>query len=131
MGAYFGATAGVLIAVICILTLEKQGKEMALLLSILVCCSLGVLAVSFLKPVLDFVGKLEQLTNLDGEFLKILLKVVGVALTGEIAALICTDAGSGVLGRMLQFLSGILVLWLSLPMLTALLELVEEILENI
>ncbi len=128
MDSFFRGAAGILLTVILILALGKQGKETGLLLSILVCCMVGILAVSFLQPVVTFWQKLQETADLEPEMLRILLKVVGVALTTELGSLVCTDAGNGALGKMLQYLGSAVVLWLSLPMFTALLELVEGIL---
>ncbi len=118
----------ILLTLVLILVLQKQGKETALLLSVLVCCMAGGLALGFLRPVLDFMGKLQALGALDHTMLQTLLKVVGIAITSEVAGLICTDAGSSSLGKILQFLASCVILWLSLPMLTRLLDLVEGIL---
>ncbi len=131
MGSFFTAVAGVLLTVILILTLQKQGKETSLLLSVLACCMVGALAVSFLQPVMDFFAKLQAIGNLDSTMLQTLLKVVGISMTAEIAGLICADSGNGSLGKILQFLASAVILWLSIPMLTALLELVEDILGKI
>ncbi len=128
MDSFFRAAAGILLTTILILALGKHGKETAMLLSILTCCMAGLVAVSFLQPVLAFVNKLQDTAKLDGSMLRILLKVVGVALVCELSSLICTDAGSSALGKMLQYLGSAVILWLSLPMLTALLDLVEGIL---
>ncbi len=128
MERYWQAAAGVLLAVILGLVLGKQGKETGLLLTIAVCCMTACAAVSYLKPVLDFVQQLQQIGQLDGEILQILLKVVGIGLVGEIASLICTDAGNGALGKTLQLLTTSVILWLSLPLLTLLLELIQQIL---
>ena len=78
-----------------------------------------------------FVQQLQSVGNLDSEMLSVLLKVVGTALIGEIAALVCTDAGNTAMGKALQILTVATILWLSLPMFTALLELVETILGKV
>ncbi len=131
MSQFFQAVAAVLLAVILILILQKHGKDTALLLALLVCCMLGALAVSFLQPVMDFFRKLQAVGVLEDTMLRTLLKVVGIAMTGEIAGLICSDSGNGALAKMLQFLSSAVILWLSLPLFTKLLELVEGILGNV
>ncbi len=118
----------ILLTLVLILVLQKQGKETALLLSVLVCCLAGGLALGFLRPVLEFMSRLQALGTLDNTMLQTLLKVVGIAITSEVAGLICTDAGSSSLGKILQFLASCVILWLSLPMLTTLLDLVEGIL---
>lgn len=131
MLSFFQAVAAVLLAVILILSIRGQGKDMGLLLSLFVCCSVGCIAMAYLKPVIAFVQQLRSVGNLDSEMLSVLLKVVGTALIGEIAALVCTDAGNTAMGKALQILTVATILWLSLPMFTALLELVETILGKV
>lgn len=131
MDSFFRAVAGILVAVVLILSLGKQGKETGLLLSLAVCAMAGLLAMGFLGPVVAFLHRLQGLCRLDEEMLETLLKVVGIALTAELGGLICADAGNAALGKVMQYLGGAAVLWLSLPMFTALLELVEEILRDL
>ncbi len=128
MEKFFQAVALALLTVVLTMVLQKQGKETALLLSLLACCMLGVAAMAFLRPVVAFLQKLQSIGSLDGAMLQTLLKIVGIAITTEVAGLICTDAGNASLGKMLGFLGAGVILWLSLPMITALLELVESIL---
>ena len=131
MEAFWQGAAAVLVAVILGLTLGKQGKEAALLLTLGVCCMVGCLALSYLDPVVDFINRLQSIGQLDNQMLEILLKAVGIGLVGEIASLICTDSGNAALGKALQLLSGAVILWLSLPLLTELLDLLQEILGEV
>ena len=87
--------------------------------------------MAYLKPVIAFIQQLRSVGNLDSEMLAVLLKVVGTAMIGEIAALVCVDAGNAAMGKALQILTVATILWLSLPMFTALLDLVETILGNV
>lgn len=128
MDKFFVAVAGVLLTVILALTLRKQNGEMALLLSLCGCTLVIAVAVSFLSPILDFIRNLQQIASLDRQMLGILLKVTGVAFLSEIAGTVCADAGNAALGKALQMLATAVILYLSLPMMTALLELVEKIL---
>ncbi len=128
MEGFFRAAAGILLTVVLIIAVGKQSGHTAVLLSILVCCMAGMVAVGFLKPVIEFMQKLQTVAKLDRDMLQTLLKVVGIALVSELAALICSDAGNGALGKAVQYLASAAILWLSIPMLTALLELVEGIL---
>ena len=63
--------------------------------------------------------------------LGILLKAVGIGLVSEIAGLVCNDAGNGSLGKTLQMLGSAVILYLSLPIFTAMLELIREILREL
>lgn len=131
MSSFLQAAGAVLVAVILILSFRSQGKDMGMLLSIFVCCGLACLTVGYFSPVVDFIRQLQNIGSLDKEMLGVLLKVVGTAMIGEIAALVCSDSGNAAMGKGLQLLSVAVILWLSLPMLTKLLSLIEEILENI
>jgi stage III sporulation protein AD len=131
MERFYQATACVLVAVILILTLRKQGNEIALVLSVLLCCMVGFLAAGFLEPVMRFMQRLQKIGALNQELLNILLKIVGICFTAEIAGLICEDSGNGALGKALQFLASAVILYLSLPLLSKLLDIVEGMLDNL
>ena len=128
MDIFLKASAGVLIAVIFILVLSKQGKDLSILLVIAVCCLVLTTAVAYLKPVMDLISNLQSLGQLNSDTLSIMLKAVGIGLIAEITNLICADAGNASLGKTLQFLSGAVILWLSIPLLNELLELLDTIL---
>lgn len=131
MGTFFQAAAAVLVASVLGLTLAKQGKEMTVLLTIGVCCMVILAAVTFLEPVLELLRQMESLGNLNSEMVQILFKVVGIGLVSEIAAMICTDAGNGSMGKALQILGIAVILWLSIPVFQALLNLVQQILGDL
>lgn len=128
MEKFYAAAALVLLTVILILSLRKHNSEIAVLLSLFCCCLVAAVAVSFLTPILAFIRKLQQNILLDDQMLRILLKITGVAFTAEIAATVCADAGNSALAKTLQMLATAVILYLSLPMMEALLELVERIL---
>lgn len=131
MDAVLKVVGGALIAVILGLTLRQQGKDIALLLSAAVCCMVVAVGVAYLTPVVDFVRQLQENTGTDPEFLRILLKSVGIGLLGEIAGLICADAGNAALGKTVQILTASVILWLSLPLMSTLLELVRKMMEDV
>lgn len=126
MGLYWKAAAAVLVAVVLILTLGRQ--EMGLLLGIAVCAMVAAAAMEYLRPVTELIASLEALGGLDGDMMTILMKAVGIGLVTEIAGMICTDSGNSSLARALQLLGTSVILWLAIPLFTALLELIQEIL---
>lgn len=129
MDLFIKTVAGVFFALVLIVTLTKQTKDMATILSIGVCCMLGGIAFTYLRPVVSFLHTLQEKTGVDSACFEILLKTVGIALLGETASLICTDAGNSSLGKVLQMLSSAVILWLSLPLLEKLLDLVDGVLD--
>ena len=120
-----------LIATILGILLQRQGKEYALILSLAVCAMGACLAMGYLRPVLSFLEHLQVIGQLDGQMLEILFKAVGIGLIGEISGAICTDSGNASLNKMLQLLSAAVILWLSLPILEQVMDLIGEVLEGI
>ena len=128
MDIFIKAAAGIFIAVILGLTLAKQGKDISLLLTVLVCCMVVTAAVTYLQPVITVLERLQALGNLEQNMFQTLLKAVGIGLIAELMMLICNDAGNTSLGKTLQILATAVIVWLSIPMLDALLELIDGIL---
>lgn len=128
MGLFWRATGLLLVALVLGLTLEREGKQFAILLTAAACCMVAGAAVEYLEPVVAFLRQLEDLGQLPQQMLGILLKVVGIGLTAQIAAMVCSDAGNAALGKQLQLLSTAAILYLSLPLFSGLLGLIREIL---
>lgn len=127
MTAYLNTVAGVLIAAVLGVVLSRQGKDISLLLSLAVCCMVLLVAVRYLEPVMEFLDTLATLSNLDNDLMNTMLKVVGIGLIAELASLICADSGNSAMGKAVEFLAAGAVLWLSIPMMTTLLELIQQI----
>lgn len=131
MVRFLQAAAGIMAAVIMWIILSKQGKEYALLLSLGACCLVLVAMFRFLEPVLDLLKQLQSLGSLQPEWLSVMLKAVGIGLVVEMGALICSDAGNAALGKTLQILGAVAVLWLSIPLMNSLMDLLQQILGGI
>ena len=126
MALYWKTAAAVLLAVVMILVLRRQ--EIGLLLGICVCAMTAMAALEYLDPVLDLMDTLRSVGSVDTQMMTILLKAVGIGLVTEIASMVCADSGNASLGKTLQMLGTAVVLWMSVPLFTALLELIRDIL---
>ena len=102
MELFLQATAAVLLAVIMFLVLNRQDKEIAMLLTVAVCTMVIYIAGRYIESVMDFLRQLQQMSGLGSDYLSILMKVVGIGFLSEIACLVCTDAGNASLGKTLQ-----------------------------
>lgn len=131
MDVFIKAAAGVLIALVLYLVLARQGKDFSLLLTVAVCCMVAAASVNYLEPVISFFQKLQTLGQLDSDMMGIILRAVGIGLLAEITGLICADAGNAALGKTLQILASAVILWMSVPLFTSLIELIEEILVSV
>jgi len=128
MDAFLQCCGAVLIAVILILTLGGKGKDIASVLALFVCTLTLLAALRYLEPVVDFLDTLAQIGNLDRSLISVMLKAVGIGIVSEIASLICGDSGNGSLGKALQILGTAVILWLSIPLFTMVLELIQTML---
>lgn len=131
MTGYFQSIGAVLIAVILILLLSVRDKTCASLLSMAVCALVLILGLTYLEPVVDFIRELEELGSLQSDLVRILLKVGGIGILTEITVLLCSDSGNASLGQSIRTLSSMVILWLSLPVFQALLDLIQGILGGI
>ena len=128
MEMFLKTAAGVLIAVVLCLALERQSKDLSSLRVLAVCAMVTVAALSFLQPVLTFFGELETVGKLDPELMRILLKATGMGLLGEITGTVCADAGYSALGKSVKLLTAGVILCLAVPLFQRLLELIGDIL---
>ena len=131
MNSFFQVIAGALVTLMLGLSLSKQGKDNTLLLSVAVCCMILAAAAAYLEPVMGLVRRLQQMGELDSDMLTILLKAVGIGLISQISVLICDDCGNAALGKAVQICASAAVLWLSIPLVTALMDLIQKIVEGL
>lgn len=128
MDLFFKAVAVTAISLIVWVLLSKQNKEMATILTILVCCLIFIGSVSFLQSIISFIKSLEHIGNLDHKLVEVLLKAVGVGMLSEVIGLLCKDVGNAAVGKTLHFLASAVILWLAIPLLNELLKLADDVL---
>lgn len=128
MGIFFKGVAAILAALILWLSIESRSKEISVLLTLCVCAMVILSAAAFLKPVIAFVHTLISLGNLDKGSVGVVLKAVGMGLVAEMAALICKDAKNETMGKVLQFMCTVALIWIAIPVLESFVELLNGIL---
>ena len=126
MELFFKGAAGILLAAVLELALKKQEKDVGAALTAAVVAMAAGLMLRLLEPVLELLRQLQLQGGLKSDTLELLLKAAGIALTAEVAGLACADAGNAALAKMLRLLGTAAVLCLSVPMFTALMECITE-----
>ena len=127
MDVLIKACAFALIVSVLYQLVSGRNKEIAILLVILGCAGVLTTAMYYMEPVFAFLNKLQAIGKLNPQMLEILFKCVGIGLLAEISVLVCNDMGNASMGKTLQILATVVILWLSLPMLNSLLELMGRI----
>ncbi len=127
MDYFIKAVSAALLAVILGIVLSKQGKDAALLITLAACAMVLMLAASYLQPIVELMRKLQELGGVDKGLLEILMKILGIGLLGEITSMVCDDAGNAAVGKTVQLLTTAVILWLTIPMIEQLLDLLQSI----
>lgn len=85
------------------------------------------ITVSYLNPVCTFLKRLTALGDLYDNSLSILLRALGIGLTAEITSMLCKDSGNDSLTKAIQLLGAAAILYVSIPVFTSVLELIQKI----
>lgn len=131
MELFWKTVGATLISAILTLVLERQNRDYSISLTVAASAMVSIAAAKLLEPVLDFLGQLEAMGGLSSDLLLSLIKVLGIGMTGEIAASVCNDAGNSSLGKGLHFLANAAILYLSVPVFSSLTELFLQILGDV
>lgn len=116
----------ILTAALLELVLKKQEKDLAVLLTVGVIAMAAAAALQLLKPVQALLEELRALGNLKQESLTLLFKAAGLGLSAELGSLVCADAGNEALAKLIRFLGSAAIVCLSVPMFTALMDCIVE-----
>lgn len=104
--------------------LRRHNKTVSLLLIMFACAAIFFESITSLS---DIVASLNELASGMGEissYLKIMFKVLGIALITQIISDICRDSGESALAGQTEMAAKILIVTLILPLLQAVVEVI-------
>lgn len=116
------------IAVIIIVILKQYRPEFAIYASIIAGILILTIASDTLSGIIDMINSISSKTNINSDFLMILIKITGIAILTEFAVSICKDAGESAIASKVDVGGKILIISLSIPIINALIETVVKIL---
>lgn len=104
---------------------QKTGFEIYLVLitSILFL----VFIFSKLQSIVELINKLIDSTEINREYITIILKVVGISYMVEFGRNICMDAGQSAIASKIEIAGKVIIVSLSIPVITSLVDLVATI----
>lgn len=119
--------SGVALVAACMcLVVRGQAGSMGMLLSLSACIGILAISIRFLAPVFQVVEELRELTGITAAATAPMMKVAGIGILTQIAGAVCEDAGEQALRRAVEIGGTFLSLYVSLPLLAAVLDLLEE-----
>ena len=117
-----------LIALIIIIILKQYKPEFSVYVSIIAGIIILSMVIGKLSSVINILLNLSNRAGTGSDFLKILLKITGIAILTEFAVSICKDSGENSIASKIDLGGKIIVISISIPIITALLELLISIL---
>ena len=103
------------------IVLKEYKKDFAIYVVII--GGLLILFFSFetIKNIIDFINNLSNKTNINSDFIKLLIKITSISILIEFAVSICKDAGESAIATKLDLGGKIIVISMSIPVISSML----------
>ena len=117
-----------LVALIIIILLKQYKPEFAIYISLLTGVLILVLVMDELTGIMSLIQTIADKASINQQFLTILIKITGIAFLSEFAVSICKDSGEGAIASKVELGSKIIIISMSIPILSSLLEIILKVL---
>lgn len=117
-----------LTGLIIVVILKQYKPEYAIYVSMAAGVLILMFSVEKITNIINLLQNYASKTYINQKFLEILLKITGIAFITEFAVSICSDAGEKAIASKIEIGSKVIIISMSIPIITSLLELVMEIL---
>lgn len=114
-----------LVTVICALLVKGGKSEFASFISLAGCLVLFFFCIAKMNLIFDAVKQMQGIMQESSTYVAVLLKIVGITYLAEFASDLCRDAGYSAVGEQVELAGKLTIMTVSLPVLSALLEVIE------
>ena len=121
--AFIGIGA-MMLAVYC----KSFKAEYSVLISLAACCVIMFYVAAKLLQILEVFEYLQTVLPMEKEYLSVLIKMIGITYVAEFASNVCKDGGYQTIASQIEIFGKISVLAVSMPIFSALLNLIQEML---
>lgn len=104
------------------LIIKEQKPDFAFLLVLFAGCGIFLFLVDQIQIIISMIENLASNANVNMLYVRTILKIIGIAYIAEFAAHISKDAGLGAMGAKVELAGKIIILALAVPIMTALIE---------
>ena len=116
-----------IVAVMLAVTIKKERPEIALVLSMAAGILIIMLVLGKLTAVIRLLELYSNNAGIGSSYLKILLKIIGIAYIAEFASQICKDAGETSISGKIDLASKIIIIVMGMPIITSVLDLITKL----
>ncbi len=111
-----------------LIVLREKAPELALLLVVAAALVFFFSVITYLEEVLGLLEELAVKGDVNLYYVRVVLKVIGIAYISELGAQICRDAGEGALASKVEMVAKVVILAVAIPVIKSLLEVILEML---
>lgn len=116
-----------LIGTIIVVILKKTSSEFSMMAGMITGFIILAFIIAKLTGIVDLLYSLIEKTGINYKYLEIILKITGIAYIVEFASNISKDAGQTSIASKIELAGKVLIVSLSIPILTAMLDVVSKI----
>ncbi len=120
--------AAAVTAALCAVVVRKQSPEIALALGLSACALIVLYCGRALAAVVGLADKLAETGGLSAQVVEPVMKTAGIAIVTRLAAEFCKDAKEGGLASAVELAGTVLALSATLPLMTAVLDMLARLL---
>lgn len=117
-----------IVGVILVLTIKDKSPEFALGTSLITGVIIIVAVITQFDSVFEFLNRYLTIDGLNSNYIKILMKILGIAYVTQFGAEICKDAGSATVASKIELAGKVIILSYGIPIIISLLDTVKGIL---
>lgn len=117
-----------LISLIVIIIIKQYRPEFAIYVSMIAGVLILYLVIDKLQNIMELLRTITNKSGINNSFLEIILKMTGIAILAEFAISICKDNGENAIASKVEIGSKIIIVSLSIPIISNLLEVILKIL---
>ena len=117
-----------LIGLVIIILLKQYKPEYAIYISLLTGMLILLFIMDRLSGIIQLIQSIANQAKINNQFIGILLKITGIAFLSEFAISICKDSGETAVASKIEIGTKIIIISMSIPIISSLLEIILKIL---
>ncbi len=116
-----------IVSTIMILLLKTKRPDMAINLAVITGVIIFFMVIFKIEGIIQLVQKYIEKSGINMFYFGILLKIIGISYIAEFGSEICKDAGAGAIASKIELSGKIIIVTLSIPIITSLIEMILKI----
>ena len=116
------------IALIIIIILKQYRPEFTMYVSVIAGAIIILMLISPISGIINLINNIASRAGINTQFIRILIKITGIAILTEFAVSICNDSGESAIASKIDIGGKILIVSISIPIIQALMETVLKVL---